>query len=266
MRREARAPWKMENCGSFTVFARPLAGFSATFAISSKPIHQTATNSASSATHPPVVHMRKDYSMKSGRNWLENCVGLDGAGKLAFTLGAGQIDPALLPGGHQLEPDGAVFEISPAREAFILALCDRLKTCNGAALLIDYGHSEPGFGDTFQALRSHTYADPLAEPGQADLTSHVDFAPLRALARATDIAAAPICCQGDFLLAMGLLQRAGVLGATADAARREQIRGEVQKLAAPDEMGNLFKVMGLWHCTDRPIPDLPPFHMPKTEH
>ncbi|MEZ5790756.1 MAG: class I SAM-dependent methyltransferase [Nitratireductor sp.] len=204
--------------------------------------------------------------VKSGRNWLENCVGLDGAGKLAFTLGAGQIDPALLPEGHQLEPDGAVFEISPAREAFILELCERLKNSNGAALLIDYGHSASGFGDTFQALRTHTYANALAEPGQADLTSHVDFAPLTALARATTIAAAPICSQGDFLLAMGLLQRAGILGANADAARREQIRGEVQRLAGPDEMGNLFKVMGLWHCTDRPIPDLPPFHMPKTEH
>ena len=46
------------------------------------------------------------------------------------------------------------------------------------ALFIDYGPAEPSFGDTLQAVRGHAYTDPLAEPGTADLTAHVQFAAL----------------------------------------------------------------------------------------
>ena len=57
----------------------------------------------------------------------------------------------------------------------------RLARDGGAALVIDYGRDKPGFGDTLQAVRRTRYADPLRQPGEADLTAHVDFA---ALARA----------------------------------------------------------------------------------
>ena len=45
----------------------------------------------------------------------------------------------------------------------------------GAALIIDYGHEQPGFGDTLQAVKRHRRHDALDEPGNADLTAHVDF-------------------------------------------------------------------------------------------
>ena len=51
--------------------------------------------------------------------------------------------------------------------------------------------------------------------------------------------------QGEFLLRMGLLERAGQLGAKADEGTRERIRGEVERLAGPQEMGDLFKVMAV---------------------
>jgi SAM-dependent MidA family methyltransferase len=56
---------------------------------------------------------------------------------------------------------------------------------------------------------------------------------------------AQLATQGEFLLAMGLLERAGKLGADADATGREKIRGEVERLAGPDAMGKLFKVLGV---------------------
>jgi NADH dehydrogenase [ubiquinone] 1 alpha subcomplex assembly factor 7 len=45
----------------------------------------------------------------------------------------------------------------------------------GAALIIDYGHTHSGVGDTLQAIAKHQFADVLARPGEADITSHVDF-------------------------------------------------------------------------------------------
>ena len=51
-------------------------------------------------------------------------------------------------------------------------------------LAVDYGYDHTGFGETLQAVKAHQFVDPLAEPGVADLTTHVDFA---ALARARPV-------------------------------------------------------------------------------
>ena len=180
--------------------------------------------------------------VKTPRGWRERMVALDGAGDPAFVAGAGGIDAALLPAGADAAPMGAIFEVSPAREAMMERIADALRHRPGMALLIDYGHGESGFGDTLQAVRSHRFADPLAEPGEADLTSHVDFAPLMRVAERAGLAAA-LVTQGEFLLGMGLLERAGTLGAAADAEVRERLASEVERLAGSQQMGNLFKAL-----------------------
>ena len=75
-----------------------------------------------------------------------------------------------------------------AGRALAAALGARLAAQGGAALVLDYGPAAGGFGDSLQALRGHGAADPLAEPGTADLTAHVDFAALAAAARAAGAA------------------------------------------------------------------------------
>ena len=114
----------------------------------------------------------------------------------------------------------------------------------GAGLFLDYGHLQPGVGDTLQALRKHDHEDVLANPGEADLTAHVDFAALAAIVRAHGLDA-HLSTQGDFLLGMGILERAGRLGADADQAAREKIADEVERLAGPQAMGELFKVLAV---------------------
>jgi len=161
---------------------------------------------------------------------------------LGFTAGAGSIDAALLPDGHLQAPDGAIFEAAPARTALMQRIAERIAANRGAALLIDYGHLETGFGDTLQAVSRHEFQDVFEKPGEADLTSHVDFAALAATARAFSCRTSAMT-QGDFLVAMGLLSRAGQLGADKDEASREQIRNDVERLAGPDQMGALFKVL-----------------------
>ncbi len=113
----------------------------------------------------------------------------------------------------------------------------------GALLAIDYGYDGPGFGDTLQAVRGHHYADPLAAPGEADLTAHVDFAAL-ADARRKPPAPAPAAARPGRLPPPPRHRRA------RRAARRRQGRGDrrgdrraVRRLAAPEAMGRLFKVL-----------------------
>jgi len=179
--------------------------------------------------------------------WRERMVGLDGDGALAFALGPPVSDPSSaenLPLGT--EP-GAVLETSPEGERIMAEICRRLGAAGGTALIVDYGKDRAAYGDTFQAVARHGYADPLADPGAADLTAHVDFLRLSQIAEAAGLAVSGPVGQGDFLLEMGLLERAGSLGAGKGQAVQEEIRAAVERLAGDDQMGRLFKVMAVSH-------------------
>jgi len=106
-------------------------------------------------------------------------------------------------------------------------------------------------------MKSHAYVDPFATPGEADLTAHVDFHALAVAARAEGLDA-HLMPQGKFLLDMGILERAGQLGANTDEAVRERLSGEVERLAAPDQMGTLFKVLAILPAGTK----VPPFSAP----
>ena len=136
-------------------------------------------------------------------------------------------------------------------------LADRLFNGGGTALVIDYGHLESGFGDTLQAVFKHAFDPPLAHPGEADLTSHVDFEILADIARARSISVNGMMNQGEFLLKLGLIERAGSLGRGKSPAEQDAIRAAVERLAGegPNQMGGLFKVMAV----SSPAVSLTPF-------
>lgn len=183
--------------------------------------------------------------VKADGHWRERLVTNGANGTLQSLLGPQPVATGILPPGHALEPEGSVFEHAPAREAFVSQLAQHLCDQGGAALLIDYGHSQSGFGDTFQAMQGHAPADPFAEPGMADLTSHVDFAALRAVAAHEAALVSPVVEQGTFLLAMGLAQRVARLCARKPAAAQTRVKADADRLAKPDQMGALFKVLAL---------------------
>ncbi|RWO68663.1 MAG: class I SAM-dependent methyltransferase [Mesorhizobium sp.] len=182
--------------------------------------------------------------LRAGAGWRERVVGLDETNDLCFFAGAGSVDPTLLPADATQAPQGSIAEVAPARTALMATIAERISRHGGAGLFLDYGHLQSGVGDTLQALRSHDHEDVLANPGEADLTSHVDFAALAAIVRAHGLEA-HLTTQGDFLLGMGILERAGRLGDDAGQAARERIAGDVERLAGPQAMGELFKVLAV---------------------
>jgi SAM-dependent MidA family methyltransferase len=172
--------------------------------------------------------------VRTAVGWAEQVVGLDAEGRLAFGLAATPT-ASLLP--HA--PEGVVFEQSAAQAALGSALGRRVAADGGAALLIDYGRAEPGFGDTLQAVRRHEKVDPLACPGEADLTVHADFPAVLAAARAAGAAAA-ILTQARFLANMGVGARAEAL-LRARPDRSATLGRQLHRLVGGDEMGELFK-------------------------
>ncbi len=183
--------------------------------------------------------------VKTAQGFRERLVGLDAEGELAFAAGVAGVDPDLLPPSAQAAPLGTVFEIAPARDAVMAALSERIRLSGGTAVIIDYGHMATGLGDTLQAVRDHQFDPPLAHPGEADITSHVDFEQLARRAAAEGLQINGLTYQGDFLLALGLAERAAALGRDKDAETQENIRADAERLAGAGEgkMGELFKVL-----------------------
>jgi NADH dehydrogenase [ubiquinone] 1 alpha subcomplex assembly factor 7 len=188
--------------------------------------------------------------LRVGFGWRERVVQCIG-GALAFGLGPVRPEAAL-ERRFGAVPDGATVEVSPAGEAVARAVGRRVAANGGAALVVDYGAWE-GTGDTLQAVRAHAFADPLAAPGEADLTAHVRF---RALAGAAGpgLRVSGPARQGSFLRRLGIEVRAERLARRADAAARAAVAAQLRRLTGPAEMGNLFRVMALTPQASPPPP------------
>nr|WP_090676223.1 SAM-dependent methyltransferase [Aureimonas jatrophae] len=199
----------------------------------------------------------RQFEFRSGA-WGERVVTRGPADALAFEVRppAGGLPAALADPRAPQATEGDVFEVSPERDRIVADIASHLASHGGAALAFDYGHLRTAYGDTLQALRSHQRSSPLADCGQADITSHVDFAQARRIAEACGCTAAATT-QGAFLLALGLRERAGALGAAATEATRADIVRAARRLAGDGEgeMGVLFKTLAV---SPRPLP-LPPF-------
>ncbi len=185
---------------------------------------------------------------RSPDGWAETMVGVAGDG-----LVCGRGSPvALAQLAHRLADTGVgdIVEICPAAMSIMGVIGGAIARNGGAALIIDYG-DWGSKGDTFQAVRDHGYADPLASPGLADLTAHVDFA---ALAHAARPAQHAFATQGEVLLRLGIAARSAQLaqGLAGDALASHL--AALQRLTSPSEMGQLFKVLALVPDGCPPVP------------
>jgi SAM-dependent MidA family methyltransferase len=185
--------------------------------------------------------------VKTPAGFRERMVGLDAEDALMFAAGVAGLDPALLPDGQREVANGTIFEIAPAREAVMEAIGARLARDGGTALIIDYGHFVTGFGDTLQAVLKHAFDPPLAHPGEADLTSHVDFERLALAAIGAGLHVHGMLHQGDFLAGLGIGERASALGRGRDSILQQSILADVDRLAGAGagKMGELFKVLAV---------------------
>lgn len=188
--------------------------------------------------------------------WHERTVGLDGD-RLTFMPGSPIADPPLEP-AHAQAPAGAIVEVSPASRELVAAIAGRVAAQGGAALFIDYGAPASGIGDTLQAVREHQKVDPLAQPGESDLTTHVDFAAMARVARATGGAAHGPVPQGLFLNRLGIAARAAMLLRHATPAQRRDIAAACERLIGEAQMGSLFQVLAITAPGAPTPPGFPP--------
>jgi len=184
--------------------------------------------------------------------WFERRVGLHDGGLMI----------GLVPAPTDFQPPfdaetGQVCEISLAQNRLIEAVGALIHDATGAALFIDYGRDRPEAGDTLQALYRHTKTDPLEAPGAHDLTQWADFPSLALTALNMGLGVSEITPQGVFLQRLGIIERFEELRAK-NPDQTDRLARQVHRLIAPEEMGDLFKVMALSHPRDLPLPGLAP--------
>jgi len=151
--------------------------------------------------------------------------------------------------------EGQIVEHNAAGQAIAADIGQRIAENGGTALIIDYGDAESR-GNTFQAIAAHQPVDVLQAPGDADLTAHVAFGPLRrAAAPAQPSALVP---QGVFLERLGITARAQSLARSLSGSALDAHVAAHRRLTHPEEMGHLFKVLGLSPADTPPLPALEP--------
>ena len=188
----------------------------------------------------------------SGGGWHERVIRLDAESRAVFAAGEPATPP--LPPGMQQPEDGTIFEARLSARPLIEAVGRRAQSAPVAALIVDYGYGQDGYGETLQAVRGHDYTDPLAAPGASDLSGHVNFAELSRMAVASGLAAWGPLPQGEFLLALGLEARLERLISSARAEQAASLVLGARRLTDPYQMGELFKAVALASAGLQPPP------------
>jgi NADH dehydrogenase [ubiquinone] 1 alpha subcomplex assembly factor 7 len=180
--------------------------------------------------------------VKGADGWRERLVACQDT--LFLPIAGKPVPDAIIPSDLAKAPSGSIIETSPASVAVVRALAQRLAGQGGAALIIDYGYQGPAIGDTLQAVRHHAFANPFETPGEHDLSAHVDFATLAAMAQLSGACVHGPVGLGGWLKTLGIGARAAKLIA-ANPDKRDEIDSALHRLTGETQMGALFKVMAL---------------------
>lgn len=181
--------------------------------------------------------------VRQATGWAERCVTSDGE-SFSYALRPAPEAGLLLGPEIANAAPGAVAEICPSAQAVARDIAERLGRHGGAALVADYGYMGPQTGDSFQAMKAHAFTGPLAEPGEADLTAHVDFAAIDRAFAANPLIRRGFTTQGAWLRALGIEQRLAALLNGADARQAEALKSGCARLIDENGMGTLFRMFG----------------------
>ena len=180
--------------------------------------------------------------VKRGDHWHERLVACQDM--LFLPIAGKQVPDTIVPEALRTAPSGSIIETSPASVAIARALAKHVVKNGGAALIIDYGYDGPAIGETLQAVKDHAPANPFDAPGEHDLSAHVDFATLGAIAQLAGARVLGPVSQGRWLNSIGLEERAEALR-RARPDQAASLEAQRVRLAGPRQMGRLFRVMGI---------------------
>ncbi|MBU3665458.1 MAG: hypothetical protein FGM15_06220 [Chthoniobacterales bacterium] len=197
--------------------------------------------------------------VRTGGKWLERRVDCD-ADRFVFRETPLEHAEAL-EAAKKMPVDGDsrfCTEWSPSLAPWLETVADKLQ--RGWIFLVDYGHPRrarfhPARAEgTLAAYRKQQRApDPLAAPGQQDLTAHVDFTTVAEEAEKCGLRIAGFTDQHHALAALAAITFPPMASSPLDAAAAKEMRA-LRQLLHPESMGTSFKFLALSKGIDAPLP------------
>jgi len=126
---------------------------------------------------------------------------------------------------------------------FLEVIAKKINKFDGGLLAFDYGYKIKKNQDTLQSVRKHTFLDLFSNPGNSDITSHINFKLFHKILKKNNLKVKKITKQNEFLKKMGILERANILSRKMTFKEKANMFYRLKRLLDAKEMGDLFKVI-----------------------
>ena len=145
--------------------------------------------------------------------------------------------------GFKISENQKVIEYSPLALKYLKNISKKIYHKKGCLLIIDYGYLDNLMKDTMMSIRKHKYTNVLNTFRNSDITYKLNFKILEKITKNLKLKCQPITSQRNFLLSLGIQQRAEILSKNLPFSKKADIYYRLKRLIDKDQMGNLFKVM-----------------------
>ena len=134
-------------------------------------------------------------------------------------------------------------EFSPLANVILSSITNIIKKNNGGLLIIDYGYKSKKMFDTLQSVKKHKKNNLLENVYKADITHLINFNFLEKKIKDLKISSVNLTTQREFLLKMGILERAEIISKKMPFSKKSDIYFRIKRLIDKKQMGTLFKVL-----------------------
>ena len=138
---------------------------------------------------------------------------------------------------------GNVIEYPIEAINYLNIISKKINKHNGALLTFDYGYTEKKNYNTLQSIKKHKYINILDEPGNSDITHHVNYKLFLEVLKKNNLEVQKIITQSEFLQKLGIIERANILLKKKNFKEKSDMFYRLKRLLHYKEMGSLFKVL-----------------------
>jgi len=144
---------------------------------------------------------------------------------------------------YNLLVSGDVVEYPASAIKYLSSIAKKINKYDGGLLTFDYGYTKNKNKNTLQAVKNHMFINPFEQPGNSDITSHVNFSLFIEILNKNKLEVNKVVTQNEFLQKMGIRQRADILSSKMTFKKKISLFYQLKKMLSYKEMGQLFKVL-----------------------
>ncbi len=145
--------------------------------------------------------------------------------------------------GINLRKNQNFIEFSPFAYKYLKIISKKINRFDGGLLIIDYGYIEKTMKNSLQSVYKHKFSNFLKNIGKSDITYNISFHLIKRILKKLNLKIAGIINQKNFLIKLGIMQRAEILAKNLKFSEKANIYFRINRLIDNKFMGNLFKVM-----------------------